>query len=293
MDTVNSKALDELFLSVGTYKKSSDYRELMEFMARFPQMSPYNAMLVHVQRPGCRYLLTAKKWMEKYSRDICPNARPLVILRPFGPVSFVFDISDTKGGYIPDSVLNPFRVDGIMSPVLFANLKNNLCREGIEYHESDYGPEHAGSIERRDNLKSILLGQNRVRQFFRMMANRNLSLTERFATIAHELGHMLCGHLGTPISGWLPDRRQTSKNIHEFEAESVAWLVCRRVGLHSYSSRYLSWYLDEYDVIPLISLETVLRVVNTIEDMISTQGYRINKKLIEEQERIMRQGSLI
>lgn len=91
------KALDELFLSVGTYRRSREYRELLDFLRRFPALSPYNAMLIHVQRPGCRCLLTASKWWKLYQRKVRPGARPLVILRPFGPVAFVFDVSDTEG----------------------------------------------------------------------------------------------------------------------------------------------------------------------------------------------------
>jgi len=280
------KALDELFNEVGTYRKSHQFRELLEFIRRFPGMSPYNAMLIHMQKPGCRYVLTPAKWWEKFGCRIRPYARPLVILRPFGPVSFVFDIEDTEGGDIPYDVLKPFPVNGVISPEFFCNLRNNLQREGVEYHEADYGLEYAGCIERRDDLKPLALEHFRVPQFFRMMANRNLNAEERFATIAHEMGHMLCGHLGSPVPGWLPERWGESKNVREFEAESVAWLVCKRAGIDSLSSAgYLFGYLDAYDEIPPISLEAVLRAVNILEDMYRNQNYKVNKKLVDAEER--------
>lgn len=71
--------------------------ELLEFVKKFPHIAPYNAMLVHVQKPGSQYVCSASEWRNGYHRDIKPGARPLVILRPFGPVSFVFELLDTDG----------------------------------------------------------------------------------------------------------------------------------------------------------------------------------------------------
>ncbi len=53
----------------------------------------------------------------------------------------------------------------------------------------------------------------------------------------------------------------------EFEAESVCWLVCERMGLHNPSAEYLSVYLKHNKHIPEISLEAVLRAVGIIEKM--------------------------
>ncbi|MBK7442542.1 MAG: hypothetical protein IPI65_13570 [Bacteroidetes bacterium] len=46
-------------------------------------------------------VLSAEKW-KKYRRTIKKNARPLLILMPFGPVEFVYDITDTEGDEIPE-----------------------------------------------------------------------------------------------------------------------------------------------------------------------------------------------
>ena len=37
--------------------------------------------------------------------------------------------------------------------------------------------------------------------------NDDLSPESRYVTLAHELGHLYCGHLGTPNEKWWPDRR--------------------------------------------------------------------------------------
>jgi hypothetical protein len=89
--------LDKLFYEIGTYKKTSEFKELLEFVKKFPNIAPYNAMLLHIQKPGSTYVASAAEWNNRFERYIKPEARPLVLLRPFGPVAFVFDLSDTYG----------------------------------------------------------------------------------------------------------------------------------------------------------------------------------------------------
>ena len=53
----DKRALDELFTRVKQYSSSGDYHTLLRFNARFKRHSPFNAMLVHVQKPGAKYVL--------------------------------------------------------------------------------------------------------------------------------------------------------------------------------------------------------------------------------------------
>ena len=78
--------------------------------------------------------------------------------------------------------------------------------------------------------------------------------TSRYATLVHELGHLYCGHLGTPHDRWWPDRRGLTQQVEEFEAESVAYLVCHRVGILPTSDQYLSGHLAHRDL--FLSCET-------------------------------------
>jgi hypothetical protein len=95
-EDVAQKALDQLFSLACQYRTSEAYRELMIFVSRFRFYAPYNAMLVHVQMPGATFVAPASRWRKDYWRRIKPDARPLVILQPMGPVMFVFDVSDTE-----------------------------------------------------------------------------------------------------------------------------------------------------------------------------------------------------
>lgn len=49
-------------------------------------------MLLHIQKPGSNYVTSVAEWQNRFDRCIKPEARPMVVLRPFGPVSFVFDL---------------------------------------------------------------------------------------------------------------------------------------------------------------------------------------------------------
>ena len=69
--------LDKLFSEVSTYKKSEDYKELLEFIKKFRHIAPYNAMLIHIQKPGSEFVASASDWKKRFNRTIKPGARPL------------------------------------------------------------------------------------------------------------------------------------------------------------------------------------------------------------------------
>ena len=87
--------LDTLFSQVLTYRKTEHFNSFMNRIAGLTTLSPYNAMLVYMQRPGAGEVATAAQW-KALGAEIKEGANPLVILRPFGPVEFVFEEGDLK-----------------------------------------------------------------------------------------------------------------------------------------------------------------------------------------------------
>jgi hypothetical protein len=73
--------------------------------------------------------------------------------------------------------------------------------------------------------------------------------------------------MGTPDKKWWPDRRGLSHVVSEFEAESVSYLVCTRLGVNSPAEVYLANYVEARDKVPSISLECVMKATGLIEDM--------------------------
>jgi hypothetical protein len=262
------KALDALFHEVGVYRQSADLRELFIFIKKFPKIAPFNAFLLHIQKPGSQYVATAVEWKIKFNRTIKPGSRPLVILIPFGPVNFVFELEDTEGkDPFPEELLKPFLTNGMIQDAAFQRLIRNLPRDGVSYHEADHGTGSAGSIKVAGEGGTQAAGKKKAKVLYHLVVNKNHSIEEKFATIAHELGHLYCGHLGTPNEKWWSSRRGKHLSTKEFEAESVAWLVCERAGINNPSVAYLSGYLNENAQIPQVSLETVLKAAGMIESM--------------------------
>lgn len=104
--------LDHLLTESRLYKTSDGYKALMEFTIRMRNFAPFNAMLLHIQKPGIRFAASAHDWAFRFGRSPKQDARPLLILRPFGPVALVYDIADTEGRELPESVLHAFIAKG-------------------------------------------------------------------------------------------------------------------------------------------------------------------------------------
>ncbi|MBR4195964.1 MAG: hypothetical protein IKQ95_04555 [Synergistaceae bacterium] len=117
----NIPELDRLFQDVRSYRSSKNYMELLDFIKRFRNIAPYNAMLIRIQKPGSKYVASVKEWRKEFGRTPKPGARPLIILRTFGPVSFVYELEDTEGRDFPQNLLKPFKAEGEISDSAFDN----------------------------------------------------------------------------------------------------------------------------------------------------------------------------
>jgi hypothetical protein len=102
----------------------------------------------------------------------------------------------------------------------------------------------------------------------------------KYATLVHELAHLYCGHLGTPNEKWWPNRHWLPHDVREFEAESVSYLVCKRLGIATPSEEYLASFLREQQRTPAISLECVMKSAGLIEQM-----RRVNLKPRKEEKK--------
>lgn len=273
-------ALDELFLLARHYKKSAAFQDLLRFVASFRRYSAFNAMLVHVQMPGARYVLPAKRWLKEYERRPKEGAQPLVMLQPKGPVQFGFDVSQTEGRAVPAEVSNPFDAKGQIERSEFDQSLANANRSGVEvrwvplgstlggYVRDAGSPHHVIGLGLVKGARGLLdIDGQEVPKFADITLNSNLSLETNYATLTHELGHLYCGHVGTPDPRHWPDRRKLDRQRMEFEAESVSYLVCQRAGLETPAVAYLHGYLSANGEVPEISLDLVFKAAQRIERM--------------------------
>ena len=298
-DKESSKhALDDLFKATIAYRKSKEFNDLILFVSKFHFYSPYNAFLIYTQRPGATYVAPSFRWLKDFGHRVKPNANPMVILQPMGPVMFVFDVSDTEplpgAKPLPMAVTDPFKVrKGTVNNELDRAIENSK-RDGIKIYYQKTGSQAAGSIrsvakDKTFETLNFQIGKEKngdpIYQLFPICYGVHLKedsdgnfRTENYATLVHELAHLYCGHLGTPKKKWWPDRRGLSIFVKEFEAESVSYLVCNRLGIDPPAEKYLSGYItNEEKSLPKISLECIMKSAGLIERM-SSGHMKVRKK---------------
>lgn len=115
-----------------------------------------------------------------------------------------------------------------------AQLVGNVKADGVRLNAAREGYSRAACIWRVDstNIQLVKFRQGITVKFpvrYESLFNEAYSPTERLATIAHELGHLYCGHVGTISEHRWPDRRSLDLDLKGREAESVARVVFGRM----------------------------------------------------------------
>lgn len=239
--------------------KSETLVRYLDTMSRFHKYSFGNCMLIALQRPDATLVAGFYRWRElhrwvrkgeagiailapmvvgKKSKDDEANdqrkrkeARTLLGFR----VVYIFDVSQTEGKELPEFAT----MKGDPGENL-ARLEDIVRARGIAL---TYEEHLGGALGKSEGGKITLLS--------------SLNKVEAFTTLTHELAHELL-HRG--------DRRQeTTKVIRETEAEAVAYVVAKSIGLDpsTQSSDYIQLYSGDEQLL-LQSLELIRKVASDI-----------------------------
>lgn len=298
--------IDELQFLVKSYRKKEEFKKLIDFVGRTNYLAPYNAMLVEMQKPGATFVFTGKQW-KAYGRQPKVNAQKLIILRPFGPIQCVFDYEDTDEIPGAKNVMDDTKLmeewnmiltkaEGHLPSKILDNLYYNLPLYGIYLDDCFRAANTFGGYimpHTNAHLSLIIDKEHRIEcdSEFVISVNRNLDDVSRFHTICHELGHLFCFH-----QYYDPKKKRTklSSKEREFEAETVAWLVCKRHGIHNPSEEYLATYVSDDDEIPICSTDLIMKAVTEIEKMLENKlnikkclWYKEDRKLKEKVDNVL------
>lgn len=271
--------IDELQFLVRSYRSSDEFKKLLDFIGRFNYIAPYNAMLVQMQKPGATFVLNGKKWAS-FGRRPKINAQKIIILKPFGPIQCIFDYGDTEPLENAKDVIDETglmeifdkslkRTEGDVPPNTMLVLKENLNNYGIYLDDTFLAANTYGGYimryEEKDLWIEISNEHNIVtKSRFIITTNNTQTAAEQFHTICHELGHLFCYH-----QSYNPSLKRTlTKKEREFEAETVAWLVCKRHGIKNPSEEYLASYAPDGEI-PICSTELIMKAVTEIEKMLA------------------------
>lgn len=270
--------IDELQFLVKSYRDSNEFKKMLDFIGSFPYLAPYNAMLVQMQKPGATFVLTGKKWAE-YGRQPKLNGQKLIVLKPFGPVQCVFDFEDTEpipnatevmeeADLIKKYTENLQQAQGDLDKKIMETLVSNLPVYGIYQDDNFLAANSYGGyiMPYHDQKLKVKIDKDyymEVSSNFVISVNKKQSNAVKFHTLCHELGHLFCNHQ-------CYDKRKKRKltlKEEEFEAETVAWLMCKRHSISNPSEEYLASYAPKGEI-PICSTELIMRAVTEIERMV-------------------------
>lgn len=254
--------LDTLLDESRLYKTSADYFELLQFIARFRKIAPFNAMLLNIQKPGLKHAASVKDWKNEFGRWPKENARPLLVLIPFGPVTFLYDMLDTEGRELPENAFS-FPAKGPVTQNEIYSYFVTLEKKGIHCEHFDGGDNNAGSIVfvRREVTP-------KEQNIYKLLVNQNHKPAIQFVTLIHELAHLFLGHQGPSKELKIKERPYPDYTQRELEAESVAYLVCSRVGVKSKSETYLTNFVSENTTIENLDIYAVTKAAGQIESLL-------------------------
>jgi hypothetical protein len=236
-------------------------------VTRLRNVAPFNALLLQVQKPGITYVASARDWFERFGRRIKDESRPLLILWPFGPVATVYDVQDTYDQNKPEQIGLPadiaaFFASGEMTEATFSRFPTLLACKSIDIVWTDHGDAKAGSI------RVVQWGDKDRPTTYSMTLNQNHPVPTRFATLAHELGHLFLGHLGEDRNLGIRECRVANHGQREIEAESVAYVVCERNGVKPASHTYLSSFVNREIDASHLDLYRIMHAAGQIETIL-------------------------
>ena len=260
------EAIDSLFHAAITSRGLKVFDEFLEFVSRFNRFSAFNAMLIENQRPGATAAGFRDQWLA-IGRFVQPGAIPIAILWPFAPIRWVYELNDTYGRALPPHSSDPFTVLGAPPGASWGDTLEAADRRGIRVELTErWGNRLAGLAGAlHETADAVTRSMDSRKYRWLIQVNSQLDPGARIATLAHELGHIYCGHLGAHPEGFWPDRVGTLTHSQcEMEAEAVAYLVCKRFGLKVRSVDYLRDHATPENLLA-ISKRMIIEATNRFE----------------------------
>jgi hypothetical protein len=119
-----------------------------------------------------------------------------------------------------------------------------------------------------------------------IILNENSKTEEKFTTLIHELGHLFLGHTGhKELSSTQGGRkvkllhRKISRTAEELEAETVSYLLSKKLGLKTSAAEYIAGYITCDDDLINFSYEMVIKTADKIEELFLNHQLKNSKPI--------------
>ncbi len=232
-------------------------------------------MLVYIQNKDVEFFGTKGFWKREFGRTVKEDARPYIILLPFGPCGLAYDIYDTEGLESPEYIIQKgiqggvFQVEGHVKDWVLEHVYNTAKSWKIPIRDEFLRFNYGGYIKADIYSEAAPV----------IVLHEKATDEEHLKTIMHELGHLFLGHLGNRVltrairtkngekkieTIKIKGRKFIGHSMREIEAETVSYLICSRLFLDTRAAEYLSAHLDE-STMAKVDYQYIIKVADTIE----------------------------
>ena len=265
-----ASALAEITKGVAELATTDGWTNYLKFASKFHNYSMNNLMLIAIQSPEATQFAGYKTW-QTMGRQVRKGEAGIRILAPM--VGKDKDTGDSRVyGFRTVSVFDVAQTDGEALPELDVKRLEGQAPDEIMEALVSVANDLGYSVEVTDQLANGVNGETRFASKEVLIRSDN-SPAQQVKTMAHELGHVLL-HADQSVQR---DRAQK-----ELEAESVAFVVCRAIGIQSddYSFGYvLSWAGGEDEANRLMK-DSASRIVKAADQIINAVDVEPAKALL-------------
>lgn len=267
MNKYMQKLSDLLTEGLEKYANSDEYKNLLSVMGKFYSYSANNCILIATQCPDASYVAGYNKWHDDFHRQVKKGAHAIRIKSPMKyedketgeeklgfKSSYVFDIADTY--QIPGKPPVKIGVEELHGTVKnYSNLISCLTSTSpVPVEFKSFKKSANGYFNKTEN---------------KIVVKDTLSELQSVKTLVHEIAHSLL-HSDNPEI----ENEEKNREWKEFEAESVAFIVCKYLNLDTgeYSFPYiLSWSKNQFQEFLKEDLPTIQKTANYIIDKLNEQ----------------------
>jgi hypothetical protein len=121
--------------------------DFLDFTTRFRRLAIWNARMAYIQRPDARAIASEFEW-QSVGRHVLPDAVPIIILWPFSPIRFVYELADTGPPIDREDIKDPFATKGEFRVGMISALESGLKKQKhfrVKIESRRHGFGYAGS----------------------------------------------------------------------------------------------------------------------------------------------------